>query len=265
LADAARAEVELSRIDAEVMTDANLVSSAKARINALLGRGFTAPLGDVAESEPETPAWETETLLSKAHASRPELRAARAELDARRHTLRAASREATWPSFTLGALYFPPTQAVSYHGYGATASATLPWLWGGAGDRRTAQDQFVQSAASNVQAVQVAIDTEVASASTMVQSAAQRLQLLRDRTLPAGRQAFEIVQAGYESGRADMLTVLEARRTVLEIQQDVLMARTSLDRALTDLEAAVGTEVPTRPLGPLESTPSEIPGGSRGR
>jgi outer membrane protein TolC len=265
LADAARAEVELSRIDAEVMTDANLVSSAKARINAMLGRGFGSPLGDVVETEPETPAWETEALLSKARAARPELRAARSELEARRHTLRAASREATWPSFTLGALYFPPTQMISYHGYGATASATLPWLWGGAGDRRTAQEHFVQSAASNVQAAQIAIDAEVASASTIVQSAAQRLQMLRGRTLPAGRQAFEIVQAGYESGRADMLAVLEARRTVLEIQQDVLMARTSLDRALTDLEAAVGAEVPTRPLAPLESTPSELPGGGHGR
>jgi len=128
LADAARAEVEFARIETEVLTDASRVGSAKARINALLGREPMAPLGDVVETEPETPAWETETLLSKARENRPELRAARAEVNAHRFTLQAAAREATWPSFTLGALYFPPTQMNAYHGYGATTSASLPWL-----------------------------------------------------------------------------------------------------------------------------------------
>jgi outer membrane protein TolC len=264
LADAARAEVEFARIETEVVTDASRVGSAKARINALLGRDPMASLGDVVETEPETPAWETEALLAKARESRPELRAARAEVDARRFTVQATAREATWPSFTLGALYFPPTQMNSYHGYGASASASLPWLWGGASDRRAAQEQFLQAAATNVDAIRISIDAEVAAAATMAQSAAQRLQMLRDRTLPAGRQAFDIAQAGYESGRGDLLMVLDARRAVLEIHQDVVAARTSLDRALTDLDAAVGIEVPTRPLGPL-STTSELTGGSHGR
>jgi len=252
LADAMRAEVELSRIEVDVLTDATRVESAKAHINALLARDPRAALGEAIETEPQVPSWDLTTLLAKARSTRPEGAAAQAEQEARTFLARAAEREATLPAFSLGAIYFPPTQANAYHGYGATASLSLPWLWGGAGDRRAAAQQYLEAANSGVAASRISIDSEVLSSATLAESAAHRLQMLRDRTLPAGRRAFDVTQAGYESGRTDLMTVLDAGRSVLEIEHDVLAARSSLDHALTDLDAAVGIDVPTRAIGPEE-------------
>jgi outer membrane protein TolC len=252
LTDVTRAQVELSRVEVDVLRDATLVESARAHLNALLGRAPSAPLGPPVETEPMVSAWDVATLLVKAHDSRPEFKQALAQREAREYAVKAAEREATWPSFTVGALYFPPTDAVPLHSYGASLSLSLPWLWGAAGDRKEAEREFSQAASTNVEAVRFPIDAEVVTAEANARSAAYRFQVLRERTLPASRRSFEAAQAGFESGRTDLMTVLDARRMVVDVEHDIVMARSDLEHALTELEAGVGAEVPLKSLPPLD-------------
>jgi len=261
LTDVARAEVEVSRVEADFVTDATLIESARANLNAQLGRDPGAELGPPRDTEPMVPSVEVAGLLARAQASRPEFKRAQAEKEARAFAARAADREATWPSFSVGALYFPPTKAVDQHGYGASVTMSLPWLWGAAGRRSAAEQKSLAAAEADLEATKIPVNAEVVTAESKARSAAYRLQVLRDRTLPASRRAFEVVQAGFESGRTDLMTVLDARRAVVDVEMEMVMARSNLEHALTDLEAAVGTEVPTRPLGPLGANP---PGESHG-
>jgi outer membrane protein TolC len=263
LIDVTRTQVELSRMEANVVTDATLIESARAHLNALLAREPGSPLGPPVESESVIASWDVPTLIAKAHGARPEFKQVEAEREARAHAVTAAEREASWPSFSVGALYFPPTKAMPEHGYGVSASMSLPWLWGPSGSRREAEREFLGAASMNVAAVRIPVDAEVVTAEARSRSAAYRLQVLRDRTLPASRRSFEVAQAGFESGRTDLMTVLDARRSVVDVDQEIVMARSDLDRALTDLEAAVGVEIPTRPLGPLDE--KQLPGGPHAR
>lgn len=260
LMDVTRTQVELSRVEADVVTDATLVESARSHLNALLAREPEAPLGPPVETEPMVSSWDVPTLLAKARASRPELKQALAEREAKEYAVKAAEREATWPSFSVGALYFPPTVAMPQHSYGASLSMSLPWLWGAAGDRKDAEREFARAASTNVLAARIPIDAEVVTAESKARSAAYRLQVLRDRTLPASRRAFDAAETGFESGRTDLMTVLDARRMVVDVEHEIVMAASDLDHALTDLEAAVGTEIPLRPLGPFD--PKRLNGGS---
>jgi outer membrane protein TolC len=262
LIDVTRAEVELSRVEVDVIRDATLVESARAHLNALLGRDPGAPLGPPVETEPMVVAWDVPTLLAKAHDSRPEIKQAVAQREAREYAVKAAEREATWPSFTVGALYFPPTDAVPVHSYGASLSMSLPWLWGAAGDRKEAERELSRAAATNLDAVRFPIDAEVVTAEANARSAAYRLMVLRDRTLPASRRSFEVAEAGFESGRTDLMTVLDARRSIVDVEHEIVMARSDLEHALTDLESAVGTEVPLKPLTQLDDKSPK--GGDRG-
>jgi outer membrane protein TolC len=259
LLDVTRAEVELSRVEADVVTDATLIESARSHLNALLGRGPEAPLGPPVETEPMVSGWDVPTLLAKAHAARPEFKQAQAEREARAYAAEAAGREATWPSFALGALYFPPTTAMPQHGYGATVSMSLPWLWGAAGNRREAEREFSRAASTNLAAVRFPVDAEVVTAESTARSAAYRLEVLRDHTLPASRRSFDVAEAGFESGRIDLMTVLDTRRSAVDVEHDIVMARSALEHALTDLEAAVGTEIPLVPLRQLDD--KQLKGG----
>lgn len=257
--DLARAQVELSRVEADLVTDATWLEGARARLNALLARDPRAPLGPPAEADPMVPSLDIVALMSKARDSRPELKQAHSQREAREYAAKAADLEATWPSFDVGALYFPPTTAMPYHGYGASVSMSLPWLWGTAGHRKDAERASLRAASTNVEAARIPVDAEVVTAEARARSAAYRMQILRDRALPATHRSFDVARAGFESGRTDLMTVLDARRAVVEVERGVAIARADLDRAMTELEAAVGAEIPMQPLPPLD--PAQLDGG----
>jgi outer membrane protein TolC len=259
LTDVTRAEVEVSRVEADVVKDAMLIESARAHLNALLAREPDAPLGAPTETEPSVPSWDVPTLVAKARASRPELKQAQAEREAKEYAVQAAEREATWPSFSVGALYFPPTKAMPEHSYGASLSMSLPWLWGASGARKNAEREQLRAARTNVEAARIPVDSDVVTAEANARSAAYRLLVLRDRTRPAAQHSLEVTRACYETGRTDLMTILDASRASLDVEEEIVMARASLDRAITDLEAAVGAEVPLRPLGAVDL--KQLPGG----
>ncbi|MFO0739589.1 MAG: TolC family protein [Labilithrix sp.] len=263
LADLAQADVELARMDADVITDGTRVDAARGRINALLGRDVLAPLGGPAMNAPAIAEWDVRAAIDKAHASRPELRASVALRDARREEARASEREAVIPSFSVAALYFSPTSVLPQHGYGANATMTLPWLWNEARSRRDARNDLAAAMESERAATLRSIDAEVAAQEAMVRASGLRLQTLRDRALPAAHRAFEVVWAGFETSRIPTLTVLAARRAVVDIESELVAARATLDHALADLDAAVGVEVPRRALGARAST-SDHEGATHG-
>jgi hypothetical protein len=47
------------------------------------------------------------------------------------------------------------------------------------------------------------------------------------------------------------MALILARRAVVDVRTEMVMARAALDHALADLDAAVGAEVPKKPLGPM--------------
>lgn len=252
LTDVTQAEVELARVDADVIGDRTRVVGARARLNALLARDVSAPLGPPVSGEPEIAAWDLRTEVSKAHEARPQLRAVEAEQQARAEEAHAAAREATLPSFSVAALYFAPVGPVPVHGYGANATMSLPWLWGEARSRRDAAREQAEAARSEVRAAGIPVNAEVAMADANMRASALRLQALRDRALPASKRSFEAAWAGYEAGRTDVLTLLSAQRAVVDVESEIVVARGNLDHALAELDATVGVAVPRRPLGPLD-------------
>ena len=257
----AQADADLARVHADVATDSARAAAARARINALLARDPRAPLGEPVEDDARVPAWTIDVMLEKARASRPGVLGARALREASAHELRAADREATWPSFTLGALYFAPVGPTPTHGYGVNASMTLPWLWGGASARKGAEERRVEAAKSEIDAARLDVDVEVATAEATTKSAAMRLAILRDRALPASKRAFDAAWTGYESARTDLLTALTAERSLVDTEERIVAARAALDHALTDLDAAVGVPVPRAPLPALGEKDAQKDGG----
>lgn len=248
LSEVAQAEVELARSDADVVTDGTRVAAARQRINALVGRDLSAPLGKPALAEPEISAWDVKTAIDAAHQARPELHKLEAKRDARREEAHAAERSAALPSFSVAALYFAPTSTMSSHGYGANVKVDLPWLWGEASARRDAKRAVVRVAEREIEAERRPIDAEVATAEATVRAAAARLVTLERRALPAAKRAHEVAWSGYETGRVDVMALLSSDRTVVDVESEIVAARAMLEHALVDLDVAVGRDVPRAPL-----------------
>lgn len=60
--------------------------------------------------------------------------------------------------------------------------------------------------------------------------------VLREQVLPAALRAFEAAELGYQVGKFDYLTVLDAQRTLFEVRGQYLEALTAAHLALADLD-----------------------------
>jgi outer membrane protein TolC len=248
LDDVTQAELDLARLGADIVTEAASIVKGRARLNGLLARPFEAPLAAPDAGEPMTVAMTSQALVELARRTRPDLRVADARAASERSMLEAARREATWPAFTVGAYYFAPTTNMPVHGYGASASMTVPWLWGGAGPRRDAQTNAADAARYEVEDTRLRLAVDVGTSAAAVRAATERLRSLLYVVLPAAKRAFDVTFATYSGGRGDLLGLLRSERAVVDAEMDIVMARASLDHALADLDWSVGTVVPRAPL-----------------
>jgi outer membrane protein TolC len=194
------------------------------------------------------PAWDLAELVRQARARRADVKVARAMEDAAEARRVAAKREWLIPSFSVGLLYFPPTGAATEHGYGVSLAVELPWLWGGGKNRTDGAARAKDAAVLETRGKNVSVDTEVAEADAEARTQALRLRILEDQVLPATRRALDVSLAGYEASKGDLVMLLVARRSVVDTELQITLARAALDHALVDLDAAVGAEVPRVPL-----------------
>jgi outer membrane protein TolC len=246
ITDVTQAEVEASRIEADIAQEDAKVEAGKARLNGLLVRAHDAPLGTISTVEPVTLGEPLSELLARARSLRPELRTVQARQAARQADVQVAKKEAAWPMLSVGALYFAPTNGMPSHGYGVSVSSSLPWLSAKASAEVRAASANALAVHDDISEVLAKINAEVATNAAAVQAAERRYQVLRDRAVPAGKRAWQAAASGYESGRTDMLMLLMARKSVAEVEVDVVEARTMLDHALVDLDWAVGRPVKRR-------------------
>jgi len=247
LTDVSQAEVELSRSRADAAGEASRLRSLKRRLNALLSRPLDAPLGPPTDEGAMSVALGVEEIEKRALARRPELELAEAKRATAEAEQRALDREAGAPSFSVGGLYFPPTNGMTEHGYGASLSMSLPWVWGGPRQRRAAQRESVRAARAEIDQARQAVNADVAMSLSTVESTLERLKILKRETLPASRRNLEFALTGYETGGTPLLTLLTAQRDVVDVELQIVMTRAMLDHALTDLDFAAGSELPKKP------------------
>lgn len=242
--DVSSAQVERAKLDADVALEARRIERAHAKLNGLLWRPLDASLVTVSLGDPEGVTLDRARAFTLAAAHRPELRQVRARLTAAEASMHAERREATLPTFTVGAGYFVPTSLMPSHGYGFSASATLPWIWGSASDRARAASSEVLGATHEEAELENAIRTESATALAEVQAATARLAVLRSRAKPAADAALGFALTAYQSGQGDATALLRAERDLVEIDIAIVEARAELAHSLAELDWVLGTPPP---------------------
>lgn len=253
LTDITQAEVDEARIEADVAQAAADILTARATLNGLLLRPPDAPLGTPVETPAATLGEPLADVLARARGLRPEVLGAKARTQAALAETRMTEREANGPMMTVGAFYFAPTTGMPVHGYGLSFSSTLPWLSGKARSAVRAQSDLAGSTRDDTADACARINTEIATAAGMVRAQVRRLTVLNDRVFPASQRAFEAAASGYDSGRADILLVLAARKSIVEVEVEMVEARVALEHAMVDLDWAAGAPVRRVPLDAIDT------------
>lgn len=178
-------------------------------------------------------------------AQRPDIRSAEQRIRAASANLDATQRSRL-PSLNLSGSIgiealeagdlFNPTQVIS----SALASLSAP-IWDAGRIRRNTEIQYenLVQAYLNYQSVTLNALSEVENALKRIQTQTRQLKSL-DKAAGAARQAAEMAQLQYESGEADLLTVLDTQRSELSLEQSRISAQAETLSAQVELYKSLG-------------------------
>lgn len=214
---------------------------------ALLGRGPTRPTPEVGKAPAPLPvAASAEQLVAEALESRPELKAARHEVDRSEQELAIVIGERL-PAVDAYARYTarsviplggddPP----GHYQYGAGGlSIRLPLWTGGEIKARAVEARArVAEAQERARAIELRVTEEVRMVLAAHAEAGER-QVVASRALDQAREAFDIERVNYELGRSAVNDVLDAQAALLEAE--LADAQAGHDLALASMAVARAT------------------------
>ncbi len=237
--DVVKARVEASRAENDLIANERDVANARAALNRLMGRLLGAGIEMADTLAPPAPIPPLGALEQRALAARPELRGI------------AAARRGASAATSLAGQYWLPDISVTLSRDFAAGAADAPYtteigfgiplfFWqhhkGEIAESR--HHELELAAASRDLAAQVS--QEVRAAHAAASTALRQVAYLRDELLPEAREAYRIASTSYGLGGSSALEVLDAQRTLLDVESQYTDALGASNDARAQLELAVG-------------------------
>ena len=264
--DVLKARVEAARLaeTANMLVEARV--AAHAQLNAVLERGSDTPVVGAAVSPRLARAavaddaaairFAAQTLGSRAAGSplpsvaalqamalehSPMLREHEARIAAQAARVELARKEYK-PDFDVTVQY---NHRVAYPDL-LTAQVSIPLRL----QKSVRQDQVLAESSAELSALQAehravvhSINARIATLASDVERSRTRLALYVKGILPQSRAAVTSSLASYQSGRSDLLTLLDLQNTVFTSETEYFRALSDFAKAVADLDQVVGTEV----------------------
>ncbi|MEQ1589327.1 MAG: TolC family protein [Gallionella sp.] len=241
--DAIRAQVEQTTMKTELVMLDNTKRQIEARLNALLSRPMTEPLATPQglRSIPATASLENYAVLEqRIREHNPDLFMDEAGIRASEKN-RDLVYKNRYPDFSLG---ISPVQfGTAVREWELMVELNIPLQQAS----RRSQERESEAMLAAARARKEATANRVLSALTESLSgieAAQRTELLSSGgLLPQANVTFESALIGYQTGKVDFATLLDAARQVLNARLEVLKAQTEAQMRLAEIEQLLGEEL----------------------
>jgi outer membrane protein, heavy metal efflux system len=240
--DVLRAQVEVARMGEEITRMAQMRIAAAARLNALVGREATSPIG--ALELPNLPAGDLpqpDTLIAWALASRPALHAGTERVAAAEASFVAARRE-LFPDLQVGVQYqrrpaFPDMLSLM-------VGINLP-IFAGAKQLPMRREMAAMRDMSQAELLNLRNETIARIIETRARATQDRTlgRLYRSNILPQARSAVQASLASYRVGRVPFMTLVDNQMTVNRYETEAYRFLADYHQAVGELEALVGREV----------------------
>jgi outer membrane protein TolC len=231
----AQADLVQAQADRANAVDA-LASAAAVDASTLIHMQRTAQAGTAAGAgSSPAPVLDERRAVARALASRPELAALLASIDARAASVGLA-RSSGWPTTTVAGGYQRGVDtAIPVQGPQAAVHVDLA-IAPGTSDRVAIAQAQVDAARAQLleQRRTIALDVAAAVRSARADQTAERAA---DRARDQARRALAAVELGYREGASSSLDVAEAQRTSVQTSVDALVARYRTAQAFAILQA----------------------------
>jgi len=212
----------------------------EAMLTAAVGRDRNAPLGRPVEpSAAKVPASEDE-LVRQAIENSPEVASREKMFKASEAGVHMAQKE-YYPDVTLAGTV--ATRSGPYEDmWSLTATFNIPLYYKSRQGQALASARAMSSAAiHDLAGIKAMLASSVRENYSMVRSADQLMDLYRTGLIPKTEQDFELSLAGYRTGKAEGITVVNRLKALLDFEMSYWTQFVTREKAIARLEALTGT------------------------
>jgi outer membrane protein, heavy metal efflux system len=240
-ADVLRAQMAVTRLSEHMIELEQERDSARAQLNALLGRRPDQAIEIAGTYATPTAVPSIEDLEQAAIEHRPELAALRKQIATAQDEGRLV-RMASKPDYTVGLGYMlMPTGSMFRNAYMAEFSMNLP-RWNR--DRHESEAKQADAATAVTQSEfemrSNAVFLEVRQAQIDVLAAEKRVKLYRDTLQPQADATFQAATAAYRNNRGEFANLIDSQNMLLDVETALYTAEAAVDSGLARLERATG-------------------------
>ena len=246
--DVLRANVEIARMEAEIARMAAMREVAAARLNGLL----VLPADATVPSPilPELPAHvpERDTLRSWAEETRPIVLRARTAVE-RADAARDLARKELWPDLALGVQYGQRDAGMGLERMGSfMVGFSLPvFAWSRQLRLRDEAAAMERMSVAELAETRAEVDARIGELLAELDRARTLIDLYEDTVIPQAEANVESSYFSYRVGSVDFLTLVDARMTVNQYEQEYYGLLADYGVGVAELEAVVGRELPAGP------------------
>jgi cobalt-zinc-cadmium efflux system outer membrane protein len=239
--DVIKARVDLAQAENDRIANERDQANARSGLNRAMGRLLRLPVTPADSLTVPVATGALDSLVAVALASRPELQG----LDAERSGARSSA--------ALAQQYFLPDLSLSVEKnvvYGTPDEYTVGlgfsvplFFWNHQRGEVAEARHHVRELDAAYRDLEAGVEQDVRTAWASADAAIRQATYLRDELLPEAQHAYDIVAGSYALGGSSALDVLDAKRTLLDAQNQYAEALGAANDAVFQLRLAVGDPV----------------------
>lgn len=240
--DVIRAQVEQTGLRTELLALENEQHHAHGRLNTLLSRPAMAALAQPASVRPLPAAARLDypLLEEKLRARNPQLMIADARRDEAEKS-RDRIFKNRYPDFTLG---IAPTQTGSrISEWELMIEMNIPLQQGARRSQEREATAMLAASGARKEALLNQMLADLSESVSSLETARRTESLITTRLLPQAELTYQSALAGYETGKVDFATLLDAQRQILQARQQQLKAQLETQSSLAEIERLLGEEL----------------------
>ncbi|SDI12528.1 TolC family protein [Propionivibrio dicarboxylicus] len=240
--DVIRAQVEQTALRNELLGLENERRQLQARLNAWLARPVGAPLAEPERLRPvPAPArLQAAELEERVRARNPQLFADEAKIQAAEKSRDLAYKN-RYPDFTFGVVPNQTQTAVRQWDMMVEVNVPLQQATRRAQERES--EAMLAAARTRKAATANQVLGELAETLSGLDVARRTEILTTSSLLPQAELTFQAALPGYETGKVDFATLLDAQKQIRLARQNILKAQAEAQIRLADLEKLLGEEL----------------------
>lgn len=242
--DVLRAQVELSKLEDDLIMWEQKRLALVSRLNSLLNRPLTAPISEI-PAELSLPADAIMTYLpEQIEERRPLLLAWQERIQKAEAAIKLAERD-IWPNFTLGASYRQRNDLADGRQltdfFSATFSLNIPLYAKRKQKAKVAEKELgLKAVKSEYENVRIGILSEIESLRAELERNRKRVELYQDGILIQAQQSLESAHAGYRVGKVDFLTLINNWMMLQNYELQYYFALANFHKNLANYELSMG-------------------------